>query len=125
MRAPADTLSHVFAALADPTRRAIVARLAEGEVTVGELARPFALALPTISRHLKVLEAAGLIRREADAQWRRCHLCPEPLDEAAAWVGRTRAFWEANLDSLATYFASSGRRPPRRRGTRRPRQGGR
>jgi DNA-binding transcriptional ArsR family regulator len=116
MRSSTDNLSHVFAALADPTRRAMIARLAEGEATVGELAKPFDLALPTVSRHLKVLERAGLVRREVDAQWRRCRLRPEPLDEAAAWVERTRAFWSANLDSLAAYFETGRRQAQPRRG---------
>ncbi|MSP83266.1 MAG: transcriptional regulator [Alphaproteobacteria bacterium] len=113
-----DALSATFAALADPTRRAIVARLSAGEATVGEVARPFALALPTVSRHLKVLEQAGLIRRETDAQWRRCRLLTEPLDEAGEWVERTRAFWESNLDSLAAYFKPQ-RKPAKKRRARR------
>ena len=99
-----DALSATFAALADPTRRAIIARLSAGEATVGELARPFPLALPTISRHLDVLEQAGLIERTRDAQWRRCRLMTEPLEEAADWVERTRALWDASLDRLVSYL---------------------
>ena len=99
-----DRLSATFAALADPTRRAILARLIEGEASVGELARPFDLSLPTVSRHLKVLEAAELIRREKDAQWRRCRLRPEALQEAAAWLVRYRAFWEGRFDALSDYL---------------------
>jgi DNA-binding transcriptional ArsR family regulator len=105
----ADTLSTIFAALADPTRRAILARLADGPASVGELAKPFALSLPTVSRHLKVLARANLISRQVDAQWRRCSLKPEPLQEAAGWLARYRAFWEGQLASLSDYVA---RLPP-------------
>jgi DNA-binding transcriptional ArsR family regulator len=98
-----DPLSTTFAALADPTRRAILARLALGEASVGELAEPFEISLPAVSRHLKVLEQARLIVREKDAQWRRCRLDAGPLKHAADWVERYRAFWEerfAALDAL-------------------------
>lgn len=99
-----DPLSATFSALADPTRRAILARLAEGEASVGELAEPFEISLPAISRHLKVLEGAGLIARERDAQWRRCRLEPAGLKAAADWVERYRQFWEERLDALADFL---------------------
>ena len=99
-----EQLSRTFEALAAPTRRAILARLARGPATVGELAQPFVVSLPAVSRHLKVLETAGLIRRERQAQWRRCHLQPEPLSDAAQWIEHHRAFWEARFDALARYL---------------------
>ncbi len=95
-----DPLSTVFAALADPTRRAILARLAEGEATVGELARPHAMSLPSISRHLKVLERAGLVIKGRSAQWRPCRLDPAPLAEADAWMAPYRTFFESRLARL-------------------------
>ena len=95
-----DPLSVTFAALADPTRRAILARLAEGEATVNELAEPFAMTLPAVSKHLKVLERAGLIVRGRNAQWRPCTLDARPLREAADWVQQYRRFWEDRLDRL-------------------------
>jgi DNA-binding transcriptional ArsR family regulator len=100
-----DPLSATFSALADPTRRAILARLALGTATVNELAEPFAISLPAVSRHLKVLERARLITREREAQWRHCRLAPQPLKEAADWVERYRAFWEARFDALDKLFA--------------------
>jgi DNA-binding transcriptional ArsR family regulator len=99
-----DQLSTTFAALADPTRRAILARLALGEASVGELAEPFDISLPAISRHLKVLEKARLIARERDAQWRRCRIEPEGLKAAADWVEQYREFWEGRLDALADFL---------------------
>ena len=102
-----DQLSQTFEALAAPTRRAILARLAKGPAMVGELARPFDMSLPAVSRHLKVLEAAGLIRRERRAQWRRCHLEPGPLADAAQWIDHHRAFWEARFDALARYLETT------------------
>ena len=99
-----DPLSTTLSALADPTRRAILARLAGGEATVGELAAPFAMSLPAVSRHLKVLEAAGLIARGREAQWRPCRLAPEPLGEVAGWLESYRRFWEASLDRLDDYL---------------------
>jgi DNA-binding transcriptional ArsR family regulator len=99
-----DHLSTTFAALADPTRRAILARLALGEASVGELAEPFEISLPAISRHLKVLEKARLIARERDAQWRRCRIEPEGLKAAADWVEQYRKFWEERLDALADFL---------------------
>jgi DNA-binding transcriptional ArsR family regulator len=96
-----EALNAVFAALADPTRRAILARLTEGDASVGELAAPFDLSLPTVSRHISVLEDARLVVRERDAQWRRCHFQREPLMQAAEWIGRYVAFWDGRLDALA------------------------
>src|SRR6185295_12936746 len=99
-----DHLSAVFAALADPTRRAILERLSSGETSVTELAEPFQMSLPAISKHLKVLERAGLITRTRDAQWRPCKLDAGPLKEAANWVEHYRRFWEASLDRLDEYL---------------------
>ena len=100
----ADQLDQTFAALADPIRRSILARLAEGAATVNELASPYPVSLPAISRHLKVLERAGLIVRERDAQWRPSRLAPEPLLEARSWLdARTRA-WERRLDRLDAHL---------------------
>jgi len=99
-----DPLSATFAALADPTRRAILARLAETDATVGELAEPFEISLPAISRHLKVLESADLITRQADAQKRVCRLNPEALDRAADWIAAHRQLWEHSFDALDTYL---------------------
>jgi DNA-binding transcriptional ArsR family regulator len=95
-----DRLSSTFAALADPTRRAILARLASGEASVMELARPFALSQPTISKHLKVLERAGLIARGRDAQRRPCRLVARPLADATAWMERYRRFWDERYERL-------------------------
>src|ERR1051326_4429369 len=99
-----DDLSRTFAALADPTRRAILARLASGEASVTELAEPFDMTLPAISKHLKVLERAGLIARSRDAQYRPCHLSGAPLKEIADWVGRYRQFFEESFDRLDDYL---------------------
>jgi DNA-binding transcriptional ArsR family regulator len=99
-----DPLSHTFAALADPTRRAILARLASGEASVTELARPFEMSLPAISKHLKVLERAGLIASGRDAQWRPRTLRPAPLKDAAAWLEEYRRFWEQSLDRLQEFL---------------------
>ena len=96
-------LDLTFGALADPTRRAILERLARGEATVGELARPFRVSRPAISKHLRVLERAGLVQRERDGRVSRCELDAAPLREADAWVERYRVFWEGRLDSLARY----------------------
>jgi DNA-binding transcriptional ArsR family regulator len=103
MAAP-DRLSATFAALADPTRRAILARLASGESSVTELAEPFEMSLPAISRHLKVLERAGLIARGREAQWRPCRLDAGPLKNAAKWLERYRRFWEQSFDRLDDYL---------------------
>src|SRR5262245_49578576 len=99
-----DRLSTTLAALADPTRRAILARLAPGEMAVGELARPFDMSLPAISKHLKVLERAGLIERSREAQWRPCRLDAAPLRDAADFLERYRRFWEQSLDRLDEYL---------------------
>ena len=99
-----DRLSQTFAALADPTRRAILARLAQGEATVTELAAPFDMSLPGISKHLKVLEKAGLIERGREAQWRPCRLQAEPLREVDDWVERYRRHWEQSFDRLDEYL---------------------
>jgi DNA-binding transcriptional ArsR family regulator len=99
-----DRLSTTFAALADPTRRAILARLASGECTVTELAAPFEMSLPAVSKHLRVLEQAGLIARGREAQWRPCRLQAAPLRDVADWAERYRALWEARLDRLDTYL---------------------
>ncbi|HYO74825.1 MAG TPA: metalloregulator ArsR/SmtB family transcription factor [Thermoanaerobaculia bacterium] len=101
---PTDQLSATFAALADPTRRAILARLVTGEASVTELAEPFDMSLPAISKHLKVLERAGLIARSRDAQWRPCRLEAGPLKDVAAGVERYRAFWEQSFDRLDDYL---------------------
>lgn len=103
MREP-DKLSSTFAALADPTRRSILARLSTGEASVQDLAKPFKMSLPAVSKHLKVLENARLIRRGQKAQWRPCYLEAAPLKEAAEWVDRYRKFWEENLDRLDAYL---------------------
>jgi DNA-binding transcriptional ArsR family regulator len=97
---PTDRLDTVFSALADPTRRAILTRLRSGEATVTELAEPFAMSLPAVSKHLKVLERAGLITRGREAQWRPCRLAAAPLKEVAAWIEPYRAFWDESFDRL-------------------------
>jgi len=101
---PTDTLSATFAALADPTRRAILARLSEGEATVKALAEPFELSLPTVSKHLKVLEQAGLIVKSREAQWRPCRLDAGPLKEADEYIERYRRFWEQRFSRLDNYL---------------------
>ncbi len=100
-----DSLSTTFAALADPTRRAILARLALGEVSVNEIAAPFEMSLPAVSRHLKVLEHAGLITRSRDAQWRPCKLRADQLKSATEWLEGYRRFWEESFDRLDVYLA--------------------
>jgi DNA-binding transcriptional ArsR family regulator len=100
----ADRLSTTLSALADPTRRAILSRLAKGERSVTELAKPFRMSLPAVSRHLKVLEHAGLIARGRDAQWRPCRLEAKPLREVADWVEHYRTYWEESLDRLDSYL---------------------
>jgi DNA-binding transcriptional ArsR family regulator len=101
---PSDPLSTTFAALADPTRRAILARLATGECTVTELARPFDMSMPAVSRHLRVLEHAGLITRGREAQWRPCSLDATPIKRVADWAEKYRAIWEERLDRLDSYL---------------------
>ena len=103
-----EQLSETFAALGDPTRLAIVARLAEGDATVKQLAEPFAVSLPAISRHLKVLERAGLIVRSRDAQWRPSRMQTEPLDEAMAWMHARKRTWEARMDRLDAHLRAQG-----------------
>lgn len=100
-----DPLSVTLSALADPTRRAILARLSLGEATVNELAEPFPVSLPAISRHLKVLEAAGLISRGREAQWRPCRLEAEPLRQVDGWLDRYRRFWLGSFDKMDAYLA--------------------
>ena len=99
-----DHLSTTYAALADPTRRAILARLAVGEATVGELAEPFTMSLPAVSKHLKVLERAGLIARGRKAQWRPCRIEAGPLKDAAQWLEHYRRFWDDSFDRLEEYL---------------------
>src|SRR5881296_4771381 len=105
-----DRLSHKFAALADPTRRAILARLALGQSSVTELAKPFEMSLPAISKHLKVLERAGLIARGREAQWRPCRLKAGPLKHAADWLEHYRRFWEQSFDRLDDFLRESQRK---------------
>lgn len=104
MPAAPDHLSTTLAALADPTRRAILARLAAGQATVTEIAAPFAISMPAVSRHLKVLEHAGLITRGREAQWRPCRLAGGPLKDVADWVEHYRRFWTESLDRLGDYL---------------------
>jgi DNA-binding transcriptional ArsR family regulator len=99
-----DQLSSTFAALADPTRRAILARLATGEASVNQLAEPFRMSLPAVSKHLKVLNRAGLITRSRNAQWRPCRLEAAPLREASDWIDHYRKFWDESLDRLEEYL---------------------
>lgn len=122
---PPDPLSSTFSALADPTRRAILARLASGEASVTELAQPFAISMPAVTKHLKVLERAGLISRSRTAQWRPCQLQAQPLRDVAGWVEQYRAFWEQRFDRLDAYLrelqagdmltAGTSRKPARRK----------
>lgn len=119
-------LDSVFSALSDPTRRAIVARLARGNATVGELAAPFRMTLPAVTKHIKVLERAGLLSREIEGRVHRCRLTGEPMAEASAWIERHRRFWTGQLDSLSDYFEGrAGKRVARREGASRRSQGGR
>jgi DNA-binding transcriptional ArsR family regulator len=114
---PADPLSATFAALSDPTRRAILARVSTGETSVSELAEPFDMSLPAISKHLKVLERAGLIERGREAQWRPCRIKADPLREAARWINDYRHHWERNLDRLDAYLQRLQSQPqPKKRG---------
>lgn len=103
---PADRLSMTFSALADPTRRAILARLALGETSVTELAEPFEMTLPAVSRHLKVLQRAGLIARGREAQWRPCRIEPEALRDVDAWLEHYRQFWDVSLQRLEKFLAA-------------------
>jgi DNA-binding transcriptional ArsR family regulator len=108
----AERLDGVFAALSDPTRRAILTRLASGESTVTELAKPFAISLPAISKHLKVLERAGLIVRSRSGKWRPCRLQPAPLEDAAEWLEEYRRLWDGRLDRLADHVLDLQKGPP-------------
>ena len=101
---PTDALSLTFAALADPTRRAILARLAAGDCSVGELAEPFDISLPAVSKHLRVLERAGLVSRRAEAQWRHCRLEPRPLEDAVDWATHYARLWRGRMDRLDAYL---------------------
>jgi DNA-binding transcriptional ArsR family regulator len=114
MQTAQSPIDHVFGALADPTRRAILARLADGEATVNELVAPFALSQPTISKHLKVLERAGLVSRGRSAQFRPVRLNAAPLAEAAEWLGDFRRFWTESLDRLDTYVSELRQKEKRR-----------
>jgi len=116
---PADRLSSTLSALADPTRRGILARLASGDATVTELAAPYEMSFAAVSKHLKVLEAAGLISRGREAQWRPCHLEAKPLREATEWLEGYRSFWDRNLDSLDAYLGKVQRRSTKQKGKRR------
>src|SRR3954468_22309262 len=107
---PTDPLSLTFAALADPTRRSILTRLAEGEATVSKLAEPFEVSLPAISRHLKVLERAGLIVRSQEAQWRPSRLQADPLDQAVEWIQSRKQTWEARMNRLDAHLRTKGER---------------
>jgi DNA-binding transcriptional ArsR family regulator len=110
-----DRLSTTLSALADPTRRAILARLATGEATVNQLAEPFDISLPAISRHLKVLQKAGLISQGREAQWRPCRITPAPLEEVADFIDDYRALWEKKLDRLEDYLSGlQGKKKPSR-----------
>jgi len=102
-----DPLSQTFAALADPTRRAILARLADGDATVGELATPFDMSLPNVSKHLRVLQRAGLVEQGRQAQWRPCRLQAEPLRNASAWIGQYRQHWEASFERLDAFLQAT------------------
>lgn len=117
---PSERLDATFAALADPTRRAIIARLASGEASVSELAKPFAMSQPAISKHLKVLEHAGLISRSREAQKRPCKIEAARLQEANEWLERYSAFWNASLDRLELMLAEDVEQAPRKRAPRKP-----
>jgi DNA-binding transcriptional ArsR family regulator len=112
-----DQLSATFSALADPTRRAILAKLAAGEASVNELAEPFKMTLPAISKHLKVLQKAGLITRGRDAQFRPCRLEAEPLKNASDWIGRYRQFWEESFDRLDDYLRELQEKTNKKKGS--------
>jgi DNA-binding transcriptional ArsR family regulator len=113
---PVDHLSATFAALADPTRRAILARLASGELSVTELAEPFDMSLPAVSKHLRVLERAGLIARRKEAQWRRCRIDAAPLKDVATWAEGYRQIWEQRLDRLEQYLREVQRKQEKSHG---------
>jgi DNA-binding transcriptional ArsR family regulator len=104
MQTQTDRLSSTFSALADPTRRAILARLSSGEASVTDLAKPMKMTMPAVTKHLKVLQKAGLVRQERRAQWRPCYLVADPLKEASDWVEQYRRFWEQSFDRLEAYL---------------------
>lgn len=110
---PTDTLSTTFSALADPTRRAILSRLTKGETSVSELAKPFKMSLPAVSKHLKVLERAGLVTRIREAQWRPCRLKAKRLKAASEWLDGYRQFWEQSLDRLEDYLREIQEKEPK------------
>ena len=116
---PVDQLSATFSALADPTRRAILTRLAEGEASVQELSRPFEMSLPAVSKHLKVLQRAGLIEQGRRAQWRPCRIKAAPLKDAADWVEQYRSLWEERFEQLDAYLEEMKRRAAEAAATRR------
>ena len=115
-----DPLTETFGALADPTRRAILARLSLGEATVMELSEPFSISGPAISKHLKVLERAGLITRGREAQWRPCRIEPQALREADDWLEKYRGLWEGRFDRLETYLGALQARPKAKRRPKKP-----
>ena len=117
-----DSISSTFAALADPTRRAILARLALGETSVTELAEPFAISMPAVSKHLRVLERAGLIVRSREAQWRPCKLKDEPLRQAAGWLDEYRRFWEESFDRLDEYLQRVQAEQKQTKGRKKPKK---
>jgi DNA-binding transcriptional ArsR family regulator len=108
-------LDNLFGALADPTRRAIIARLSQGEASVGELAEPFDMALPSLMKHIRVLETGGLVASEKHGRVRTCRLMPGAMKGAEHWLAEQRAIWEARLDRLESYIATLEKKPPRRR----------
>jgi DNA-binding transcriptional ArsR family regulator len=114
MQMATDTLSATLFALADPTRRGILARLATGDATVGELAEPYDMSLAAVSKHLKVLEGAGLISRGREAQWRPCHLEAEPLEAVSRWIEDYRRFWDRSMDAFADYLKTVQPPQPKR-----------
>lgn len=122
MTATGDQLSTTFAALADPTRRAILARLASRELSVMEIAEPFAMSLPAVSKHLKVLERAGLIARGRDAQWRPCRLEARPLKDVAEWVEHYKKFWTESFDRLDDYLREMQKKKKEKRDGRKQRE---
>jgi len=125
MQTQSDKLSATFSALADPTRRAILARLLNGEASVQDLASPFKMSLPAVSKHLKVLERARLIRRSRTAQWRPCHLEAAPLKEAADWVDQYRKFWEESFERLDVYLQelqAEAAKPKKEKGSKKPKK---
>ncbi len=117
-----DRLTTTFAALADPTRRAIMARLLLGECSVGELAEPFEMSMPAVSKHIRVLERAGLIAQRREAQWRRCRITAGPLKEVSDWTGRYRQVWEERLDRLDEYVQQLNAKEKKHHGRKRHRK---